>query len=92
MSDCPDAASPPAPCNLSTDACAPGEPPQRGAAGGLQRYGGMNLNAVDRVVRIVRELDCYHGLFAAERGLPEAAFGAALTCRAKVSLQVYENI
>jgi hypothetical protein len=28
---------------------------------------GMNLKAVDRVVKIVGELDRYHGFFAAER-------------------------
>jgi hypothetical protein len=28
---------------------------------------GMNLKAVDRVVRIARELDRYHGFFPAER-------------------------
>ncbi len=32
-----------------------------------------NLRAVDRVVRIVRELDRYHGFSAAERRLPEAS-------------------
>jgi transposase-like protein len=32
---------------------------------------GMNLKAVDRVVRIVRELDRYHGLVATERCRPE---------------------
>jgi transposase-like protein len=32
---------------------------------------GMNLKAVDRVVKIVRELDRYHGFVAAERRLPE---------------------
>ena len=59
--------------------------------------GPTNLEAVGHVVRIVRELDRYHGLFAGRR-LPEAAprtpvraleapvegtmaFGAALTCR-----------
>ena len=35
---------------------------------------GSNLQAVDRVVRIVRELDRYHGFVAAERwGLPVAS-------------------
>jgi DNA-binding CsgD family transcriptional regulator len=35
---------------------------------------GANLQAVDRVVRIVRELDRYHGFVAAERwGLPDAS-------------------
>ena len=34
---------------------------------------GANLQAVDRVVKIVRELDRYHGFAAAERwGLPVA--------------------
>jgi hypothetical protein len=53
-----------------------------------------NLRAVDRVVRIVRELDRYHGFVAAERRLPEPkrigppteaplAFGPALVCRAE---------
>jgi hypothetical protein len=32
---------------------------------------GMNLKAVDRVVRIVRELDRYHGFVCAERRLPK---------------------
>jgi hypothetical protein len=35
---------------------------------------GSNLQAVDRVVKIVRELDRYHGFVAAERwGLPVAS-------------------
>ena len=35
---------------------------------------GANLQAVDRVVKIVRELDRYHGFVAAERwGLPDAS-------------------
>jgi hypothetical protein len=35
---------------------------------------GSNLQAVDRVVKIVRELDRYHGFVAAERwGLPDAS-------------------
>jgi hypothetical protein len=33
---------------------------------------GMNLKAVDRVVRIVRELDRYHGLCALDRRRPES--------------------
>ena len=33
---------------------------------------GANLKAVDRVVKIVRELDRYHGFVTAERRLPEA--------------------
>src|SRR5208283_3983477 len=56
---------------------------------------GANLKAVDRVVRIVRELDRYHVTFApAGRRLPgasdreapaegTAAYGAALICRAQ---------
>ena len=58
---------------------------------------GMNLKAVDRVVKIVRELDRYHGFGAAAgRRLPDRdparvaapteaplAFGAALVCRAE---------
>jgi hypothetical protein len=59
---------------------------------------GMNLKAVDRVVKIVRELDRYHGLVAAERRLSEPerleapgesamAFGAALVCRAQLAPQ-----
>jgi len=35
--------------------------------------GGMNLKAVDRVVKIVRELDRYHGFAAAERRFPVAS-------------------
>ncbi len=64
---------------------------------------GANLKAVDRVVRIVRELDRYHGFFAAARRHPEAtpleapvdgtaAFGAALVCRPKFALQDFETI
>ena len=34
---------------------------------------GLNLKAVDRVVKIVRELDRYHGFVAAERRLPDAS-------------------
>src|SRR5271157_2406860 len=64
----------------------------------LVAYGAMtgaNLKAVDRVVRIVRELDRYHVTFApAGRRLPgasdreapaegTAAYGAALICRAQ---------
>ena len=56
---------------------------------------GANLKAVDRVVRIVRELDRYHGAFAAvglQRPDPArlaapaaatAAYGAALICQAQ---------
>ncbi len=57
-----------------------------------------NLKAVDRVVKIVRELDRYHGFVAAERRRPEpprieapaqatVAFGAALFCSAELALQ-----
>jgi transposase-like protein len=64
---------------------------------------GMNLKAVDRVVKIVRELDRYHGFVAAERRLPDAsrleapaqsslAFGAALFCRAEFAPQELEKI
>jgi hypothetical protein len=64
---------------------------------------GMNLKAVDRVVKIVRELDRYHGFVAAERRLPEpkefeppaeaiATFGAALTCCARLSSEDLEEI
>jgi hypothetical protein len=35
--------------------------------------GGMNLKAVDRVVKIVRELDRYHGFAATERRFPVAS-------------------
>ena len=57
-----------------------------------------NFKAVDQVVRIVRALDRYHGVFAgAGRRLPqapqieapavfEATFGAALFCRAELPL------
>jgi hypothetical protein len=34
---------------------------------------GANLKAVDRVVKIVRELDRYHGFVVAERRLPDAS-------------------
>ncbi len=62
-----------------------------------------NLGAVDRVVKIVRELDRYHGFNAAERRLPEAsrletpvegpaAFGAALVRRPEIAPQVFETI
>ena len=61
---------------------------------------GANLKAVDRVVKIVRELDRYHGFVAAERRLPEAlgrregtmAFGAALVCRPEFATQDPEDI
>ncbi len=67
-----------------------------------------NLKAVGHVVRIVRELDRYHGLFAGRR-LHEAsrrtpvraleapveanmAFGATLTCRPIIALQDFEMV
>jgi hypothetical protein len=63
---------------------------------------GGNLKAVDRVVRIVRELDRYHGFAAAQRRRPEPpldapaegtmAFGAALVCRPEIALQDFETI
>ena len=60
--------------------------------------GAMNLKAVDQVVRIVHELDRYHGVAAAARRLPEAsdcqgpvegtaAFGATLVCSARFAPQ-----
>ena len=60
--------------------------------------GEANLKAVDRVIRIVRELDRYHGFVAAERRKPEssrleapaegtATFGAAFVCRAGFARQ-----
>ncbi len=59
---------------------------------------GANLKAVDRVVRIVRELDRYHGFVAAERRRPErprieadaqanVGLGVALFCSAELALQ-----
>ena len=70
--------------------------------------GPTNLKAVGHVVRIVRELDRYHGLFAGRRLLAESprttvraleapvegtmAFGAALTCRPTIALQDFEMI
>jgi hypothetical protein len=64
---------------------------------------GANLKAVDRVVKIVRELDRYHGFVAAQRRLPEASrteapvegtmtFGAALVCRPEIALQDFEMV
>jgi hypothetical protein len=65
---------------------------------------GANLKAVDRVVRIVRDLDRYHGAFAAagrrrtEATHPEVpvagtmAFGAALVCRPEFAPQEFEDI
>jgi hypothetical protein len=40
---------------------------------------GMNLKAVDRVVRIVRELDRYHGFFPAEQRSRDGSRPLALT-------------
>ena len=64
---------------------------------------GMNLRAVDRVVKIVRELDRYHGFVAAERRLPDAlrleapaqgspALAAPLTARLQMAAQTFEKI
>jgi hypothetical protein len=64
---------------------------------------GTNLKAIDRVVKIVRELDRYHGFVAAERRLSDAsrleapaqrplAFGAALFCRPEIAPQDLEEI
>ena len=72
----------------------------------LVAYGAMadrNLKAVDRVVRIVRELDRYHGFLAVQQRRPEAsrlaapaeataAFGGALVCRAELAPQTHEKI
>ncbi len=62
-----------------------------------------NLKAVDQVVKIVRELDRYHGCVAAERRLPEAprsealvdgaaTYGAALVCQARYEPQGFGDI
>ena len=64
---------------------------------------GANLRAVDRVVKIVRELDRYHGFVAAERRLPDAlrleapaqgspALAAQLTARLQMATQTFEKI
>ena len=63
---------------------------------------GMNLKAVDRVAKIVRELHRYHGFVAAERRLPDASrlgaaqnsltFGAAMFCRPENPPQRTEKI
>ena len=72
----------------------------------LVAYGAMasaDLKAVDRVVRIVRELDRYHGFLAAKRRLPlasrsqalveaTATFGAALVCRPEFAPKSVETI
>ncbi len=58
-----------------------------------------NLKAVDQVVKIVRELDRYHGFFAAARRRAEPtrldaptasaeAYGAALVCQARFARQI----
>ena len=63
----------------------------------------MNLNAVDRVVKIVRELDRYHGFvppnprrYANPCGETSAAgrigFGTSLICEAKLSPHSYDMI
>ena len=59
-----------------------------------------NLEAVDQVVKIVRELDRYGGAFAAEWARPEASraepgerplvFGGALFCSAELGLQDHQ--
>ncbi len=62
-----------------------------------------NLGAVDRVVKIVRELDRYHGFAAAERRLPEApraealvdrgeTYGAELVCQARYEQQELDDV
>ena len=64
---------------------------------------GANLKAVDRVVRIVRELDRYHGFCAAGSRRPEPSrleapaevtmtFGAAFVCRPEFAPQNYVAI
>ncbi len=62
-----------------------------------------NLKAVDQVVRIVRELDRYHGFVASERRLPEApraealaegpaTYGAELMCQARYKPQSFDDM
>ncbi len=73
----------------------------------LVAYGAMsgtNLRAVDQVVKIVRELDRYHGLSAVagrRRREPDrlaapaegtAAYGGALVCRAELALPDVEDL
>src|ERR1700723_2834856 len=54
---------------------------------------GCNLQAVDRVVRIVRELDRYHGFVAAERwGLPVASETFNTEADKQVIAQLVERI
>ncbi len=65
--------------------------------------GETNLKAVDRVVKIVRELDRYHGFVTAESRRREPSrieppvdgamtFGAALGCRPEFALQDAERV
>ena len=65
--------------------------------------GPTNLKAVDQVVKIVRELDRYHGFAAAQRRLPEpprsealvggtATYGAALVCQARYEPQRLDDM
>ncbi len=62
-----------------------------------------NLKAVDQAVRIVRELDRYHGFAASERRLPEApraealaegpaTYGAELMCQARYKPQSLDDM
>ena len=62
-----------------------------------------NLKAVDQVVKIVRELDRYHGFVASERRLPEApraealvegpeTYGAELVCQARYKPQGLDDM
>jgi hypothetical protein len=80
----------------------PGQPAPRGAARRLySAMGGINLKTVDRVVKIVRELDRHHGLGPGRR-IPEsprfdapaqsADFGAALTLSTRVASQEVDTI
>ncbi len=65
--------------------------------------GPTNLKAVDQVVKIVRELDRYHGFAAAQRRLPEAprsealadgtsTYGAEFMCQASYVQQGFDDI
>ena len=65
--------------------------------------GPTNLKAVDQVVRIVRELDRYHGFAAAQRRLPEAprsealadgtsTYGAEFMCQASYVQQGFDDV
>ena len=62
-----------------------------------------NLKAVDQVVKIVRELDRYHGFASAARRLPKApraealadgaaTYGAALVCQARYEPQDFDDM